>query len=96
MSFTHKQKGFLWIAGLLLLSIALLFLPVKVDYTIHSKGLVTPAHEWSLARTVDGNLISSLKDNIQDSVKTYNVTEFQRGDVVEFKLNKALFNSRRV
>lgn len=74
----------------------MLFLPVKVDYTIHTKGLVIPAHEWSLGRTIDGNLISSLKDNIQGSLKTYNVTEFQRGDVVEFKLNEALFNSRQV
>lgn len=96
MRLTKQQKGYFWLSGLLLILVSLLFLPVKVDYNIHTKGLVIPAHEWSLARTIEGNLVSSLKDNIQGSVKNYNVTEFQRGDVVEFKLNEELFNSRSV
>lgn len=96
MRLTKQQKGYFWVSVLILILVSLLFLPVKVDYNIHTKGLVIPAHEWSLARTVEGNLVSSLKDNIQGSLKNYNVTEFQRGDVVEFKLNEELFNARAV
>lgn len=64
---------------------------VSIDYKVRSTGLLLPAREWSLSRTIEGNLISSFKDNIQGSVNTYNVTEFSRGDVVEFRLNEKLF-----
>jgi multidrug efflux pump subunit AcrA (membrane-fusion protein) len=80
-----------------LLGVILLFqLPITVRYDVATRGLIIPAHEWSLARTIEGNLISAYKDNIKGSVNSYGVTEFQRGDVVEFKLNPAIYSSLSV
>lgn len=83
-----KNKiNLLILAFLLLASIIIYFFPFPVSYNIESKGLIIPAHEWSLVRSVEGNLISSYKDNIKGTVNSFGVTEFQRGDVVEFKLH---------
>ncbi len=71
-----------------------LFFPYQVGYNIETKGLVLPAHEWSLIRSIEGNLISSYKDNIKGSVNSFGVTEFQRGDVVEFKLHPKISSGK--
>lgn len=93
----HKYKKsiilVILLAGILAL---LLLLPYQISYDVYSKGLIIPAHEWSLKRTIDGNLISSYTDNIKGAVNSYGVTEFQRGDVVEFKLNPAIYNTLSV
>jgi multidrug efflux pump subunit AcrA (membrane-fusion protein) len=69
---------------------------IEVPYTIRSRALFMPASEYNLVRTADGNLISSFKDNIKGVVKSYGVTEFQRGDVVQFLLNPKMSNQKYV
>jgi hypothetical protein len=69
---------------------------VEVPYTIKSRALFIPASEFNLVRTVDGNLISSYKDNVSGVVKSYGVTEFQRGDVVQFLLNPKILNHKYI
>jgi hypothetical protein len=69
---------------------------IKVPYTIKSRALFMPASEFNLVRTADGNLISSFKDNVRGVVKSYGVTEFQRGDVVQFLLNPKISNQKYV
>ncbi len=69
---------------------------VKIPYTIKSKALFMPAAEFNLVRTSDGNLISSFKDNIKGVVRSYGITEFQRGDVVQFLLNPKISDRKYV
>jgi hypothetical protein len=69
---------------------------IKVPYKIRSRALFMPASEFNLVRTLDGNLISSFKDNVRGVVKSYGVTEFQRGDVVQFLLNPKLLSQKYV
>jgi hypothetical protein len=69
---------------------------IEVPYTIRSRALFMPASEFNLVRTADGNLISSFKDNVRGVVKSYGVTEFQRGDVVQFLLNPKISNQKYV
>lgn len=52
--------------------------------------------EYSLIRSVDGNLVSSHIDHVHNAVNNFNVTEFQRGDVVAFRLNEGLIARRSV
>lgn len=52
--------------------------------------------EYKLIRTAEGNLVSTLKDNIYNTTYNYDVTEFQRGDVVAFKLNKDIAEKRYI
>jgi hypothetical protein len=69
---------------------------IKVPYKIRSRALFMPASEFNLVRTLDGNLISSFKDNVRGVVKSYGVTEFQRGDVVQFLLNPKMLSQKYV
>ncbi|GAB3647349.1 hypothetical protein GCM10028791_09190 [Echinicola sediminis] len=63
---------------------------ISLTYKIYSQGLMQPHKEWSLTRTVDGNFVSSVKDNLRGVNTSYNVTEFTRGDIVQFKLSNEL------
>ncbi len=82
------------VALIVLLLVACLY--IKVPYIIKSRALFMPASEFNLVRTADGNLISSFKDNVRGVVKSYGVTEFQRGDVVQFLLNPKISNQKYV
>lgn len=89
----------IWIVTSVIVLIAILIVAsfyVKIPYTISSRAMFMPASEFNLVRTVDGNLISSFKDNVRGVVKSYGVTEFQRGDVVQFLLNPKLINQKYV
>ncbi|MCC5937674.1 MAG: hypothetical protein JJU34_10350 [Lunatimonas sp.] len=59
---------------------------ISTVYTIHSRGMVLPGKAWELQRFADGNFITLLKDNFKGITDRFNVTEFSRGDVVEFRL----------
>lgn len=86
-----KQLG-IWLALFSIIGAAYLALDyVKLPYVISTKGIVYPGQEWVLARTSDGNLINSLKDNLHNSVSNYSVTEFQRGDLADFMLLPGVF-----
>ncbi|HRG58744.1 MAG TPA: hypothetical protein PK323_07260 [Bacteroidia bacterium] len=89
----------IWIVSSIIIFIAIIIVAsfkIKIPYTIRSRAVFMPASEFNLVRTVDGNLISSFKDNIRGVVKSYGVTEFQRGDVVQFLLNPKLINQKYV
>lgn len=69
---------------------------VKVPYQITSKAYFMPALEYNLIRTIEGNLITSLKDNSSGVVKNYGITEFERGDVVQFMVSEELIKQKSV
>ncbi|MBD8489077.1 hypothetical protein IFO69_09995 [Echinicola sp. CAU 1574] len=69
---------------------------VSVNYTITTQGLVVPYKEWKLTRSIDGNFISSIQDNLKGVSSSYKVAEFSRGDVVEFKFDSDLEWSNHV
>jgi hypothetical protein len=91
-----NKKGLVLACFSLAVPILLFLIPFKVPYKIQSKGLIVPEHEWTLARTIDGNLISSFKNNIIGSISSYSVTEFERGDVVDFRINPDVFRTLQV
>ncbi|CAN5306391.1 hypothetical protein BH23BAC1_BH23BAC1_24040 [soil metagenome] len=90
-----KNLIFVHISFVFVVSV-LLWLPIDLSYNIQTRGLILPAYEWSLSRTIDGNLISAYKDNIKGTVNSLGVTEFRRGDVVEFNLNPEISGSLTV
>jgi hypothetical protein len=68
----------------------------QVPYTVKGKGMVVAAAEFTLIRSLDGNLVSSYKDNVNNTTNAFDVTEFQRGDVVSFRLNQALIDKEYI
>jgi len=81
-----------WLLPLILLSIIYLaYQYLTFSYTITTQGIVYPYREWTLAKTPDGNLINSLKNNYNNTITNYTVTEFQRGDMAEFSIREEIF-----
>lgn len=76
--------------------IVLFFGSFKVNYSVVSKVQIKPQLEWELSKTIDGALITTLKNNLKNTVNAYSVTEFQRGDVVEFQINEAILEKKYV
>lgn len=66
------------------------FLPVKIPYKVKSKALVKPVYVWELMRTSQGNLISKTLNNFSGIVESYSISEFSRGDAVNFVLSDKL------
>ena len=69
---------------------------IKITYTITSRAYFMPAMEFNLVRTIEGNLITSLKDNSIGIVKNYGITEFSRGDVVQFVISEDLITKKQL
>jgi len=81
----------IWIVFFLALGL-IIFASTKVHlpYYIKVQGKVVSGQEYKLIRTLEGNLVSTLRNNITNVVYEYDVTEFKRGDVVAFRLNREL------
>lgn len=81
-----------WILPLLFISIIYLASQyLTFSYSISTQGIVYPYREWTLAKTPDGNLINSLRNNFNNTITNYTVTEFQRGDMAEFSIRNKIF-----
>lgn len=70
----------------------LFLLPVKITYSLVSEAEIVGSYEWEFCRTLEGNLVRIDRDNEKGIVKSYGVTEFQRGDVVLFVINPQVIN----
>lgn len=95
MDLPKKYKTWL-IFSIILIAIILVSTQVTVTYAVKGKGMFMSAAEFTLIRTLEGNLVSTRRDNIHNTTSNYDVTEFQRGDVVEFRLNTDLVKRRYV
>jgi hypothetical protein len=80
--------------GLIAIAIVIASVYIKIDYQISTKAFFMPATEYNLIRTIEGNLITSLKDNVSGVVKNYGITEFERGDVVQFLVAEKLVRNK--
>ena len=69
---------------------------IEVPYTIKAKAVFMPIAEYKLSRTMEGNLITSYKDNLRNVFRSYGVTEFKRGDVVEFVLDEKVYDKLNI
>lgn len=66
--------------------IVLVFVPVKIPYTLVSIGNVLPAQEWRLIQDAGGGLSSSLQDNQRGVVERISSWQFERGDLFDMQL----------
>lgn len=63
---------------------------------IKGNAISLSGNEFNLIRTIDGNLVSSYVNHVHNAVNSFDVTEFQRGDVVAFRLNEEIINRKFV
>jgi hypothetical protein len=76
--------------------LAYVYRSVDLTYSIDTRGIVYPAQEWVLMRTLDGNLINSIKDKRNNSISNYSVTEFQRGDMASFRIFPEIYSKETI
>jgi multidrug efflux pump subunit AcrA (membrane-fusion protein) len=91
-----RKKIILHICIALVLISAILFLPVKVPYIVYGTGKVFTVNEWSLGKTEDGRITSTLKNNQLGTISAFGGREFQKGDVFDFFLDQSIVKKRYV
>ncbi len=58
--------------------------------------VVKPLEEWELSRTVNGTVVSNLKDLYYNTSRSYTLTEFSRGDVVRLEIIDSIIDKGAV
>ncbi len=74
----------------------LLFLPIEYSQYINAKGKLLPHKSWVLSKGTDGRLLTSLVDNSTGRNSEFTVTQFERGDAIQFKLNEKILRNTSV
>lgn len=75
---------------ILIISILILFMPIKVNYSFESTALVYPYQEWHLKRGQDDSYVSELVNNKTNAISHLKNYKFERGDVAEVNLREDL------
>lgn len=84
----NRNKKKILLVSIPLIILIILILPVKIPYSISTIAKVKPAKQWLIVKGADGKLITTLLNNFNGNVENYSVTQFERGDVVQFFLHK--------
>jgi hypothetical protein len=69
---------------------------VKIPTSIDSKGQLLSYQTWVLSKGTDGRLITYQTDNLTGITNSFGITQFERGDPVQFKLNPKIFLDNEV
>ncbi len=93
-----QKKIITWITVLFVFFLMVLIAVINpsIEFTTDTKMFIQPSEEWELSKTVDGKLLATQKDNLSGNILNYSVTEFQRGDAVQFVMNKKIMKNNEV
>lgn len=69
---------------------SLFFLPIQYPYKIDGLAKIVPVREWRLIKGTDGRLLASLHNHERGMTEAYAVSQFERGDAVNFAIRSAL------
>jgi multidrug efflux pump subunit AcrA (membrane-fusion protein) len=92
---SKKKVTFVLLTLALLLSMVS-FAPLSVPFSARTKVLIKPAKAWELLRNQQGNLATSVRNHLTGAMESYSISEFSRGDAVQFQLLPQLQNGSRV
>lgn len=91
----NRYKSHLVVA-LIILIIVIIFLPIKYPSSINSKGKLLPHNTWLISKETDGRLTTEFLNNATGINNEFSVTQFERGDAVQFKFNLDLISLGQV
>jgi hypothetical protein len=95
LTLTSNKKIIIWISLLAVLIISLI-LPIDINYNIFVKGKLLPVKEWIIYKGTDGRLTSLLTNYKTGMNESYDVTLFDRGDVMRFSFNPQLHSGLNI
>ncbi|QQS35387.1 MAG: hypothetical protein IPM56_14205 [Ignavibacteriales bacterium] len=88
---TLRSNKTLIISSVIIILILLIFiLPFKFSYKIHLQGKVLPVKEWTIYKGTDARVTTVLTDNLTGINESYSVTQFDRGDAVQFNFTPGI------
>jgi hypothetical protein len=93
--FNFSKISLTWL-GILILLVIFLLLPIKIPYSIKAPGKILPAKQWIVSKGPDGRLITILKDNKLGISQNYSVSQFERGDAIQFSLRPNIFSGSAI
>ncbi len=70
--------------------VVILVSPFKVPFSVKVPGKVIPHYEWLVTKSQDNQLFTLQRDHLKEIVKQYTSTQFDRGDIISFKLNRSI------
>ncbi|MEM1271035.1 MAG: hypothetical protein AAF752_00100 [Bacteroidota bacterium] len=73
----------------------LFFLP-DTSYDVTTRGQLLPSKEWIVSKTEDGVLSATVVDHATGIPESYAITQFDREDALQFRLNPDIAQSRFV
>ncbi|MFZ1291317.1 MAG: hypothetical protein WAR79_14565 [Melioribacteraceae bacterium] len=82
-----KQRNIIFLI-IPVIIIVIFFLPLKYPITISNKGKLLPSKVWIISKGLEGLLYTTLVDNVNGVNEEYSITQFARGDLIKFELNK--------
>lgn len=82
------RKNILITIAILLVLLLIVLLPVKLTTSIISNSKILPSKEWIISKGLEGLIYTTLVDNNNGFNEEYSITQFDRGDLVKFNLNK--------
>lgn len=81
---------------LIIAAMAAVAVYIEIPYNISTRGVVMPVREWRLTRLADGSILNTEKNNLTNSIASYSVLEFQRGDHAEFMANEKVISGKTI
>jgi hypothetical protein len=82
--YIHSIKIILFIA---VGSIILLLIPLKIPFSIHTRGSLTSAQEWLLTKDQNGRISVSLNNRLHGITEMYGLTQFERQDAIRLYIH---------
>lgn len=92
---SSSKKTYIIYSVVFIVIVILLLLPIQIPYSITVNGKILPSREWVVSKS-DGILITMLSDNKTGLNRNYAVSEFIRGDAIQFVVNENLASGEPV
>ncbi|MCP4583424.1 MAG: hypothetical protein GY839_17585 [candidate division Zixibacteria bacterium] len=77
---------------IILITAAILFIPMKLPYTVTGSGKIMPSQRWALVRGNDGQLLTSMVDYKSGLCDGYSVLQFAREGAMNLSIDPAVIN----
>ena len=91
---TMKQinKNQIVFATAILLFGIMLFIPIKIPYSIKGYSKIVPVKKWMLTKGADGELIANTINYLTGTGENFSVTQINRGENVQFFMNTSIIS----
>ncbi|MBK7104661.1 MAG: hypothetical protein IPH62_05205 [Ignavibacteriae bacterium] len=87
---------FLYVPIVILILIIIFILPIKINTSITANGKLLPSKVWIISKGLEGLLYTTLVDNVNGFNEEYSITQFARGDLIKFSLNKNIKPGKKI